>query len=107
MLDALADGEDVAGRDVSMWSLTTMPRLTVRPALRPSSTLGRMPAAMTTISAGHLLAAGERDALHVPVAQQALGLARRAARARPVCSILRARYCAARRDRAACSSACP
>ena len=34
-----------------MWSLTTMPRFTVRPALRPSSTFGRMPAATTTRSA--------------------------------------------------------
>ena len=59
-----------------MWSLTTMPRFTVSAALRPSSTLGRMPAAMTTISAAHLFAIGEGHALHMPVAQQALGLAR-------------------------------
>jgi hypothetical protein len=34
-----------------MKSLTTMPRLTVRPAFRPNSTFGRIPAATTTRSA--------------------------------------------------------
>ena len=35
-----------------MKSLTTMPRFTSRPAMRPNSTFGRMPAAITTMLAG-------------------------------------------------------
>ena len=45
-----------------------MPRLTVRPALRPRSTFGRMPAATTTRFASRPVAVGELDALDAPVA---------------------------------------
>ena len=72
-----------------------MPRLTLSPALRPKSTLGRMPAAITTRSASMQLAVGELDTFHVPVAQQSLG-ARPSSTRMPICSILPLQIHAAR-----------
>ena len=62
VLDALADGVDVASSTDRIWSSTTMARSTVKPLVTATSTFGRMPAATTTMSQSIVRLVAQPDA---------------------------------------------